>query len=64
MALVRRKKLAVTVGSSDDFHNSGQIIAPAHHLTPKRLPISGESPKISGKSRLVKSYFIWPENWD
>ena len=41
---------------------SGQIIATSHgSLTPKGSVLKGKSPEISGKSRLVKYYSIWPD---
>ena len=35
---------------------SGQIIATSHDLGPQSVAKEGKSPKISGKSRLVKYY--------
>ena len=35
---------------------SGQIIATSHDLGPHKVAKQGKSPKISGKSRLVKYY--------
>ena len=43
------------------YHLSGQIIATSHDLTPKGSFLEGKSPAISGKSRLVKYYSIWPD---
>ena len=39
-----------------------QIIATSHDQKPPiGSGLEGKSPKISGKSRLVKYYFIWPD---
>ena len=40
---------------------SGQIIATSHDLTPYGGLVREMGPLISGKSRLVKYYSIWPE---
>ena len=49
--------------TQDRIHNkSGQIIATSHdRFPPKGSVLEGKSPAISGKSRLVKYYFIWPD---
>ena len=40
---------------------SGQIIATSHDLGPQKVAEERKSPAISGNSRLVKYYFIWPD---
>ena len=46
---------------SNKTKHSGQIITISHDLTPKCSLVSKGNPLISGKSRLVKYYSIWPE---
>ena len=43
------------------FIRSGQIVAASHDLTPILLAFWKGNPLISGKSRLVKYYSIWPD---
>ena len=45
------------------FNTSGQIIATSHDLGSQKAAFGRETPKVSGKSRLVKYYSIWPDIW-
>ena len=42
---------------------SGQFITTSQEFSPQMVVKSKGNPLISGKSRLVKYYSIWPDGW-
>ena len=63
LRLVMDLRLVRFLGESPAFAAiSGQIIATSHEFWAHKLWFSKGIPLISGKSRLVKYYIIWPVN--